>query len=358
MAHATTGERTEKPSAKRLRDARERGQVARSQDLVAALGLLGVTLAIARTGASGFSRMETRLADALSHLGESARETIALHDLANLAVSDLVLLGIVAGPFLLTAAVVALAGSFSQTGWVFAPDRLTPDWSRLSPAQGLARLKPSRSGLDLVKTILAATVVAALGSQVVREVLGDGPRFAWLAPVAAATEGWGHLERLLYQAGFALVAIAGADYGLQRWRHYAALRMTKQELKEEARSSEGSPEIKARVRRVQREMSRKRMLTAVKTATVVITNPTHYAVALEYRRSAMAAPIVVAKGRDHMARRIKAVAREAGVPMVENVSLAQALYKGAEVGDQIPGALFGAVAEVLAYLVRIKQLML
>jgi flagellar biosynthetic protein FlhB len=134
--------------------------------------------------------------------------------------------------------------------------------------------------------------------------------------------------------------------------------MTKQEMRDEARSSEGSPELKARVRRIQREMTRKRMLGAVKTATVVITNPTHYAVAIEYRRAEMAAPVVVAKGRDQLAQRIKALAREAGVPMVENVPLAQALYKGADVGDEIPGPLFGAVAEVLAYLIRIRQLQL
>jgi flagellar biosynthetic protein FlhB len=134
--------------------------------------------------------------------------------------------------------------------------------------------------------------------------------------------------------------------------------MTRQEVRDEAKLNEGSPEIKARVRRVQREMSRRRMLQAVKTATVVVTNPTHFAVALEYRRSEMVAPRVVAKGQDHMAARIRALAREHGVPIVENVTLARALHKSAEIGDTIPAALFGAVAEVLAYLVRIKQLVL
>ncbi|MCC7034587.1 MAG: EscU/YscU/HrcU family type III secretion system export apparatus switch protein [Acidobacteria bacterium] len=358
MAEQHLGEKTEKPSAKRLKDAHEKGQVARSQDLVAALALLGVTVALARTGASGFGHLERRLAGGLSHLGESARDSIALHDLANQAVSDLVLLGLVAGPFLLAAVVVSLAGNFTQSGWVFAPDRLTPDWSRLSPKQGLARLKPSQSGLDLVKTAVAATVVAALAWQVVREALGDAPRLAWLGTGAAAAAGWGHLYRLLVQAGLALVAVAAADYGLQRWRHYASLKMTKQELREEARSNEGSPEVKARVRRIQREMTRRRMLSAVKTATVVVTNPTHYAVALRYERARMGAPVVVARGRDHLAQRIKKIARDAGVPMVENVPLAQALYRGTEVGDEIPGPLFGAVAEVLAYLIRIRQLQL
>ena len=134
--------------------------------------------------------------------------------------------------------------------------------------------------------------------------------------------------------------------------------MTKQEIKDEGKQQEGNPLIKARIKRVQREMHKRRMLSSVKTATVIITNPTHYAVALKYTRGAMAAPVIVAKGKDLLAQRIKAIAREHGVPTVENVPLAQALFKGADVGDAIPAQLFGAVAEVLAYLVRIKQLML
>jgi flagellar biosynthetic protein FlhB len=193
---------------------------------------------------------------------------------------------------------------------------------------------------------------------VIVQVLGDAPRLAWLGTGAAAHTAWTHLYGLLLQAGVALAVIAGADYGLQWWRHYSSLKMTRQELRDEAKSNEGNPEVKARVRRIQREMTRRRMLHAVKTATVVVTNPTHYAVALQYQRNRTGAPIVVAKGRDHLAQRIKKLARDAGVPMVENVALAQALYKGADLGDEIPGPLFGAVAEVLAYLIRIKQLQL
>ncbi len=156
----------------------------------------------------------------------------------------------------------------------------------------------------------------------------------------------------------ALLMIAAADYGVQRWRHWTSLKMTKQEVRDEAKGEGGSPEMKARVKKVQRDMTRRRMLKAVKTATVVITNPTHYAVALEYNRTVSPAPRVVAKGKDLLAAKIRAAARDAGVPIIENVSLAQALYKGVEVGETIPADLFGAVAEVLAYLVRIKQLML
>ena len=358
MAESSTGEKTEKPSAKRLRDARERGQVPRSQDFVAAFALLGVTLVLARTGASALLRIQSRLSDGLLSLSETSRGSVDVAGLSLLVRSDVLLLGLITGPALLAAAVIALAGNVAQSGWVFAPEKLTPDWSRLSPANGLARLTPSKGGLDLLKTLIAMTAISAVAYVICRRVLLESTRLASMAPTSAAVEGWGNVESLLFQVGFALLSLAGADLGLQWWRHYSSLKMTRQELIDESKSSDGRPEVKARVRKIQREMNRKRMLTAVKTATVVVTNPTHYAVALKYQRSSMAAPVVVAKGKDLLAQRLKQIARDNGVPTVENVPLAQALYAGAEIGDAIPSGLFGAVAEVLAYLVRIRQLML
>jgi flagellar biosynthesis protein FlhB len=350
--------KTEKPTPKRLREAREKGQVARSNDLVSAIALLAVTAVIVKTGASGLTRVQGRIADGLTRMGDNARASIAPTDLIGILSSDLLLLLMVVGPWLLAAAAIAVGGHLAQTGWIFAPERLKPDFTRLSPKNGLSRLKPSQSWVDLLKTILAATAVGVIAYHAVRSVLDTSPQFAWMPPDLAAAASGAALRNLLYQVGFALVAVGAGDYGLQWWRLNQQLSMSKQELREEMRSSDGNPEIKARVRKVQREMTRNRMLKAVKTATVVITNPTHYAVALEYHRGSMAAPKVVAKGQDFMAARIRELARDASVPIIENVSLARALYAGADVGDTIPADLFGAVAEVLAYLVRIKQLML
>lgn len=358
MAAESTGEKTEKPSLKRRKDARKKGQVARSQDVVAAAAVLAVTAAMVLTGGNGLARLSTRVAQGLSGLDRRAGQSATPEDVTALMTGDLVVLGLVAGPFLLAAATVGLVGNFAQTGWVFAPERLAPDWSKLSPAKGLSRLKPSKSWLDLLKTMATATAIGVLAYHVVVDAIVASPRLAWMAPVGAALEGWALIRKLLWQVGLALVAISAADYGLQFWRQYQSMKMSRQEVADESKSSDGNPEIKARVRRIQRDMTRSRMLTAVKTATVVVTNPTHFAVALEYRRSTMSAPVVVAKGQDLLAHRIKAIAREHGVPTVENVALAQALYRGAEVGEAIPGDLFGAVAEVLAYLVRIKQLTL
>lgn len=358
MAAGSTGEKTEKPSAKKLRDARDKGQVPRSQDLVAALGLLAVTAAFAQTGAAAVMRVEQRLATGLSHLGDAARGSIDANDIVTLIVSDLGVLGLVVGPFLVTAAVVAVGATVAQSGWVFAPEKLTPDFSRLSPSHGIQRFKPSQSGFDVIKTLAAATVLGVIAFNVGYALFVDSPRLAWMAPGVAAVEGWHRLLGLMQQAGFALFALAGADYGMQRWRWYSGLKMTKQEVRDDARSADGNPEIKGRVRKIQREMARRRMLSAVKDATVIVTNPTHFAVALKYQRSTMTAPVVIAKGQDLLAQRIKEIGRDKGVPMVENVPLAQALYREADVGQAIPADLFGAVAEVLAYLVRIKQVML
>jgi flagellar biosynthetic protein FlhB len=358
MSESSTAEKTEKPSAKKLKDARKKGQVVRSRDLVVALTSLALTAALMVTGSSMMTRLSARVASGLSRIGDRPLASMNAAEITTLVTGDFLLLGVIVGPLLATAVVVTLAGNVGQTGWVFAPEKLTLDFSRLNPGAGLKRLVPSQSGLDLVKTIVGVTVISMVAVHLVREVVQDTPRVAWMSPKAAAVEGWFRLRTLLWLSGFWLVALAGADFGLQFWRQRSSLKMTKQEVRDEGKSSEGSPEIKNRIRKVQREMSRRRMLGAVKEATVVVTNPTHFAVALQYRRDSMAAPMVVAKGRDLVAQRIRTIARESGVPIIENVSLAQALYKGAEVGDAIPGALFGAVAEVLAYLVRIKQLML
>lgn len=354
----SSGEKTEKPSAKKYKDAREKGQVARSQDVLAAAGLLFVTAALAGTTETTLGRISTRMADGLTHFADGARTTISSGDLMSLIIRDLGFFGIAVAPVLATATIVAIAGNLAQTGFLFAPQKLSIDFTRLSPANGLQRLKPSQSGLDLIKTLIVATIIAVLGYQIGRDVLLDSPRYAWMAPQVAAAEGGRRLISLMYQIGFALLVIAGADYGLQKWRHIQGLKMTKQEVRDEGKSNEGNPEIKGRVRAIQREMAKKRMLGNVKNATVVITNPTHFAVAIEYRRSTMSAPVVIAKGKDLLAQRIKQLAREKGVPMVENVPLAQALYREAEVGQSIPADLFGAVAEVLAYLVRLKQVTL
>ncbi len=359
MADETpASERTEKPSPKKLKDARDRGQVPRSRDLSVAAASLAVTMAFDYFGGALLEKLTGRLALGLATVGDRPLRTLTEIEMTSGLIADASGLAIVVAPLIGTAALVGVGTTLAQGGWVVSSTPIHVDWTRLNPVNGFRRLAPSQSGVDLVKTVVGAVALSTLSYGVARELILDSPRLIWLSPVDAATSGWQRVIALLWRAGFALLAIAAADYGVQRWRHWTNLKMTKQEVRDEAKGEGGSPEMKARIRRVQRDMNRRRMLKAVKTATVVITNPTHYAVALEYRRDVSPAPRVVAKGKDHVAAKIRAAARDAGVPIIENVSLAQALYKGAEVGDTIPAELFGAVAEVLAYLVRIKQLML
>jgi len=245
-----------------------------------------------------------------------------------------------------------------QGGWTFASGALELNWSRLSPAHGIKRFGLMQSGADTVKTFVAVAVIGYLGWMSTEAVIADGARMPWMTPAGAAGVGWYHLERLLWRVACALAVLALGDYALQRYRLMSSLKMTKQEVRDEAKESDGNAEVKGRIRRIQREMSRRRMLSDVTRATVVVTNPTHFAVALEYRRASMAAPVVLAKGQDLIAAAIRERARKHGVPIVENKPLAQALFTSAEVGEAIPAGLFAAVAEVLAQLIRLKQLVL
>jgi flagellar biosynthetic protein FlhB len=352
------GEKTEKPSGKRLKDARERGQVTRSRDLGMAAASLATAGMLVNFGPGMVGRLLRVITSGIARLGLSPTQELKPADLTGLIVGGGWMLALVVGPVALAAAGASVAAAVAQGGFNFAPKAITFDLSRLSPANGIKRLGFKQGGVDTIKAAVTVTVIGILAWKTGREIFAQSPRFPWMAPATAGHEGWSRLTRLLWQSGFSLAAIGGIDYGLQRWRLMSSLKMSRQEVKDEQRSNEGNPEIKARVRRVQRDMVRRRMLRATKRATVVITNPTHFAVALEYRRDKGAAPIVVAKGQDLVAARIREIAREYSVPIVENPPLARALHKGAEVGDTIPADLFGAVAEVLAYLVRIKQLML
>jgi flagellar biosynthesis protein FlhB len=358
MADSSAGERTEKPSGKRIKDARERGQVARSRDLTAAVSLASVTLAISWFGVAMVSAVAVRLAGGLNSLAEHAHENLEATSVATQLVADAGILLRVAGPPAAIAGVIAVLAGLAQVGWVLSPKALEINWARLSPASGLARLKPMQAGPELIKSLLSMTVVGTVAYLFVKACFVGAPSLMGMSPMESARTGWTQLWTLLWRTSLALMALGVADYSWQRFRWYSDLKMTREEVRQEARENEGSPEIKSRVRKIQRDMARNRMLKSVETATVVITNPTHFAVALEYRRGEMAAPRVVAKGQDLMAARIRTIAREHGVPIVENVTLARALYKAADLGDTIPADLFGAVAEILAYLVRLKQLML
>jgi flagellar biosynthetic protein FlhB len=351
-------ERTEQPTPKRLKKAREEGQIARSRDLALAAASVAGTVAMARLGDRLVDGLARRLADDLSQLHTIAVGDITAGALQGLVVSGAGLIGWLVGPIAVATVAAAVVMHGFQGGWSFAPGALRLNWSRLNPANGARQFGFSRSGLDTIKTLVTVTAIAVLGWFAISAVLDDSASFVWMSPLDAGSRAWFHIEQLLWRVAWALGALALGDYALQRYRLMSSLKMTKQEVRQEAKEGEVSAEVKGRIRQIQRDIARGRMMKDVARATVVITNPTHFAVALRYERATMSAPVVLAKGQDHVALKIREQARQHAIPIIENKPLAQTLWKTAEVGETIPAPLFNAVAEVLAYLVRIKQVTL
>ena len=351
-------DRTEAPTGKKKQDARKKGQIPRSRELGVAAASVAATIALGRFGVNLMSGLGDRLASDLTHLGDAPMRTVTEGELVSMVMTSGMLISLTVGPIALATMVAGVALQVAQGGWNFAPEALKPNLGRLNPANGLQKLNPTQAGLDTLKTMLAVAVFAWIGWIATDAMMKEGQSLAWMAPVDAARTAWDAAESLMWKVAWGLAFLALGDYALQRYRWLQNLKMTKQEVRDEGKQNEGNPEVKGRIRRIQRDMARRRMLDDVPRATVVITNPTHFAVALEYRRGEMAAPKVLAKGADHIALQIRERAREHGIPLVENKPLAQALFKTAEVGETIPGPLFSAVAEVLAQLVRLKQLVL
>lgn len=352
-----SSDRSEKPTSKRLKDAKKKGQMARSRDLGDSMQLGAALLVLTWWGSSMMQGLGLGMQEALGRLGQSPLRTVNSGEVVGLVVHGIWQLSWLVGPLALGALVAMAVSTQAQGGFNLATEGLRFDLTRLSPANGIKKLAPSKAGIDLVKTLLVATVVGSVAWAAIRTALTDATTLALSHPATAGVMGWAHIRTFLLRAVILMLALACADLGIQKWRHLKGLKMTKQEVKDDHKLAEGSPEIKARVRRAQQEMSRKRMLSAVPGATVVITNPTHFAVALKYERG-QSAPEVVAKGADHLALKIRTLAREHGVPIVENPPLARSIYGQAEVGERIPAELFEAVAEVLAYLIRLKQLVI
>lgn len=351
-------DKTEEATPKRREDAREEGQVALSQEILAATSLVG-SFGVLVIGGGLLARNCGALVErSLGKMGELGREEFSAADWSAIIGGSarsmaLPVLTLVV-PLL---AIVALA-AYAQVGIQISPKAISWNPSRLDPVAGSKRLFSLRS---FVRTGAAMLKISIVTFSAVFAVWKDLPNIARMAdselgPTLASVGAV--LVHATKAALIAIVVIAVADFLYQRWQHARDLRMSKQDIKDEAKSTDGDPHNKALIRNAQREMSRRRMMSDVPKATVVITNPTHYAVALRYERSKDEAlgraPVVVAKGVDDVAQRIKKVATDAHVPLVENVPLARALHAQVEIGDEIPAALFQAVAGVLAYVYRLE----
>ncbi len=345
-------ERTEEATPKRKQQARDKGQIARSREL----NTMGVLMA----GAGGLIALGPSMGEGLAELMRTAFSTMpsALESpQAALATTSAFIgdaLKLIA-PFLALTAFAALLTPMLLGGWSFSPSALGFKWDKIDPIKGLGRLFSWRSLMELVKALAKFLLVTTLAVSllwelfpeilsIVREPLESALRHA------AVLVSW-----IFLSLGASLILIALVDVPFQLWDHARQQKMTRQEIKEEFKETEGKPEVKARIRQLQREVASRRMMEEVPSADVVITNPTHFAVALRYRPQSMNAPVLVAKGAEAVAGRIRKVARDNDVALFESPALARAVYFHTELGDEIPPGLYLAVAQVLAYVQRIAD---
>ena len=349
---------TEEASPHRIEEYREKGMVAQSRELAG----LAVLIAACITAYAMMPQFAQQLGEFMREVLRtdlSSRLDLGAPHLMRSYLTKALWLTIGIGlPVCGAGFVIGILTSFAQIGPIFTFEPIQPDFEKVNPIQGFQRLFSKKQAVEGVRLIVKMSIVLVISYGLIKAEVLNAPTYLAgdLSSLAAI---YGRSARTIFFALILVLSIfAGVDFWLQRMEFDKNVRMTKQEAKQEAKERDGDPQVRARIRAVQREMSRKRMMQAVKKADVIITNPTHIAIAIIYEKGSMSAPKVVAKGADLIAQKIKQIAKEAGVPQVENVPLARTLYKHVKVGQYIPRNLYHAVAEVLAYVYKLRNRML
>jgi flagellar biosynthetic protein FlhB len=346
---AEDSQKTEEPTPKKLEEARKRGQVAVSREASNWLMLVAGTILIAAAAGPILSELQQIMKAYIEHAHDMPGVPGGFNVILGGAFKKIALLLML--PFLALMA-AAFLGPFLQVGPLFAPEVIKPDISKISPLKGFSRLFSMRSLVEFFKGILKIVIVAVVGFFILYPYYGQVDHMVGLPLDALLDEMQELIVKLLTGIVVVMMAVAVIDIAYQRQEHHKKMRMTRHELKEEYRQTEGDPHVKARLRQLRTERARKRMMQAVPEADVVITNPTHYSIALKYDSKEMEAPKCVAKGMDHIALRIREVAKEHGVEIVENPPLARTLYDVVELDEIIPTEHYKAVAEVISYVFR------
>lgn len=345
-------DKTEAPTPRKREDARQEGQVAKSVELNSALVLLASLMILKATGPTLASKLKEVAIDSFTHF---PKHDLVVGDVTASLVHLLLLVGTAIAPMLLGVAVIGAAASAVQVGLVFSTKALQPKPERLNPIAGIGRMFSARAAVELLKSIAKIVVIGLI----VYSFLRDNAIKITTLPGASFSTTCSEIGQLTWQillrAALALFVIAAADYMYQRFQLEKQLKMTKQEVKDDMKRTDGDPLIKSKIRQRQREMSQKRMMQEVPKADVVVVNPTHFAVALKYDTEKSSTPIVVAKGKNLIALKIREIAEQNKVPIVENVQLARTLYASVEIGHEIPAELYQAVAEILAYVYRLSH---
>jgi len=344
------GEKTEEPTAKKRADARKKGQVGRSQEINSAfvllVGFFGLKLL--------WDSIYFSIASYTTYVFSNLNQTIDTENILRIFIGIVIVLAKTAFPIMIFIMLIGLAVNFFQVGLNFNTESIEFKLDKLNPINGFGRIFSKRSLVELVKSFFKIIVIGFFLYRFIHEQILAMPQFMFFD----LTTSLALVAEIIFQMAFIVIGVitimAFMDYGYQKWQTTQDLKMTKQEVKDEMKQTEGDPQIKGKIRQKQRQMAMARMMKEVPKADVIITNPTHYAVALSYEQG-MIAPTVIAKGQDLVAQRIKEIGREARVPIVENKPLARALFSAVEIGGSVPQELYQAVAEVLAYVYRLKH---
>jgi flagellar biosynthetic protein FlhB len=344
--------KTEKATPKKRRDERKKGNVLMSKDAVAVATLMGSLFILQTMAPFMLEQIELMIKTCFTYIGEGYAGMVP-YILSELIYRGLMAFIIMAGPLLGVTALLAIAATFFQTRLLVSTEAIKPKFNRISPIEGFQRLFSLRSIVEALKGILKITVLLVLIYDHFKKAAAGFFNFLDMDLTKASSILFGNIFDLVVQIGIAFAALAFLDYLYQWWDYERKLRMSKQEIKEEYKQTEGDPQIKSKIKGIQRQRAQSRMMQQVPKADVVIRNPTHFAVALRYRPEEDNAPVVLAKGVDAIAIRIAQVAQEHQITVVENVSLARALYAAAELDREIPPELYGAVAEILVYVLKL-----
>lgn len=347
------GEKTEKGTAKKRQDSRKKGQVLKSQDVTSAVVLLSVFLFLLFAASFMRERIFTFFYQTFNRY--VLIDTFSIDLIMEIYTDLLVEVGLLVLPIMIIAVVAGVAGNVFQFGLLFTTEPLKMDIKKLDAIKGFKRIFSIKAIIELIKSILKISLIGSVTVVILWMNLENVLSLSFKSP-------WDTLSTVSYltvmmgiAASFVLLFVSILDYFYQRFDYEKNLKMSKQDIKDEYKNTEGDPVVKSRIKQRQREMAMRRMMQEVPKADVVITNPTHYAIALKYEDGEMDAPVVIAKGADFVAQKIKLIAKENEIIMVENRELARGMYGQVEIGDRIPEEFFKAVAEILAYVYRIKR---
>lgn len=353
MAEQEGQEKTEVPTEKKRRESREEGQVAFSKELSSAALLAGIVLTLVATSPIILDAMRQLMSQIFRDLAQS--EELSIDSIFTLSGEIFYIILPAFAPFAAVIIFVGIFASVLQVGVQITFKAISPKFNKISPLTGLKRLFSSQSLADFLKSMAKLIIVGFVGYLTYIEKITELNGLSVSTPESILIYNFTVVAEVAGKIVLALVAIAIFDYFYQRWHHEQQLMMTKQEVKDETKQTEGDPQLKARIRQIQREMSNARMMQEVPKADAVIVNPTHFSVAILYDRDVMSAPEVIAKGADHLALRMRTVARENNVPILERPELARDLYANVEIGDDIPERFYKAIAEILAFVYRLRK---